>query len=155
MADDLNQLTCQVKLCQVFLRFFSVDFFFCFLDKNLLSLMGCEEIILWSVLLSRNPTQSGRFFYNFFNRQSCVLQVQTPFGLQVPCEPQHWSVCFGKKYTFAPESPVQRYTLNLRRYFSYFYISGHPVSCLKISSILAHDFSSVNSSLDCCPRTVI
>ena len=57
------KFTGKVKLCQMLPGFFSRDFFFLFLDKNLLSFWGCEEIFYCSNLLSRKFPKLGRFFY--------------------------------------------------------------------------------------------
>ena len=66
MTYHFYNFTGKVKLGQVFPRFFSRDFFFLFLDKNLLSFWGCEEIFSCSNLLSRKSEKLGRFFYNNF-----------------------------------------------------------------------------------------
>ena len=66
VADNLYQLTGKVKLGQVFPRFFSCDFLFCFCWKNLPSFGLAKKNFFFLFLLSRKSLKKGRFFNNYF-----------------------------------------------------------------------------------------
>lgn len=85
MADNLYQFTGKVKPCQVFPRFFSRDFFFCFSWKNLPSFGLAKKKVFGLTLLSRNSPEKGRFLLIIiFARQSWSTPASVQTGALLP-----------------------------------------------------------------------